>query len=51
MNFFNEKMDVTFINSMAYNWPLAANFYFFLRRIMEFVAVNRWNSNGKDVNS
>ena len=54
MNFFNEKMDVTFMNSVACNWPLAAEFlfyFYFLWRIMEFMAVSKWNSNGKDVNS
>ena len=32
-----------------YNWSLAAEF--FLWRIVKFVVVSKWNSNGKDVNS
>ena len=36
-------------NLMAYNWSLVADF--FLWQIMEFMAINRWNSSGKDVNS
>ena len=26
--FFNEKMHVTFMNSMAYNWSLAVEFFY-----------------------
>ena len=46
--FSNEKMQVTFMNSVAYNWSLVE---FFLWRIMKFVAVSGWNSSGKNVNS
>ena len=48
-SFFNEKMHVTFMNLVAYNWYLAIEF--FLWRIMEFMVVSRWNSSGEYVNS
>ena len=49
--FFNEKMHVTFMNSVAYNWSLGSWIFLFLWIIMEFVAVSGWNSSGKHVNS